>query len=128
MQPTDWPRPKGYAYSVVAQGRMVFISGIMGWDPRTHVLPDGFLLQVRQALTAIVALLHEAEATAADIVRMTWYVVDKREYLGVQKELGAVYREVIGRHFPTMTVVEAGLLEEKARVEIEVTAVVPRGG
>jgi enamine deaminase RidA (YjgF/YER057c/UK114 family) len=116
MRPADWPRPKGYAYTVEAQGRIVLISGIFGWDPRTHAFPEGFLPQVRQALTNIVALLHEARATPADIVRMTWYVVDKREYLGVQKELGVVYREIIGRHFPSMTAVEVGLMEDAARV------------
>jgi enamine deaminase RidA (YjgF/YER057c/UK114 family) len=126
MRPADWPRAKGYAYGLEAEGRMVFISGIMGWDPRTHVFPEGFLLQARQALSNIVVLLHEANAAPTDIVRMTWYVADKREYLGVQKELGVCYRAIIGRHFQSMTAIEAGLMEDDARVEIEVTAVVAR--
>ena len=124
MRPPEWPRPKGYAYSVEAQGRLVFVSGIVGKDPRTHAFPDGFLPQVRQALTNILAILHQSNATPADIVRMTWYVADKAEYLATPKELGVVYREVMGRHFPSMTAIEAGLMEEKARIEIEVTAVV----
>jgi len=124
LHPDGWPRPKGYAYGVAASGRMVFLSGIIGWDAEGH-LRDGFVAQVRQALDNIVALLREAAASPADIVRMTWFVVDKTEYLAAQQDLGAVYREVVGRHFPAMSVVEvSGLLEGGARVEIEVTAVV----
>jgi enamine deaminase RidA (YjgF/YER057c/UK114 family) len=125
LHPPEWPRPKGYAYGVVAHGRMAFLSGIIGWDTRGQIVGDDFLSQVRQALANIVALLHEAGAGPRDIVRMTWYIVDKHEYLALQPGLGALYREIMGRHFPCMTVVEvAGLLEERARVEIEVTAVI----
>jgi enamine deaminase RidA (YjgF/YER057c/UK114 family) len=104
----------------------VFLSGIIGWDAHHRLVAADFLSQVRQALINIADLLREAHAAPADIVRMTWYVVDKREYLSAQRELGAAYRDIIGRHFPSMTVVQvADLLEEGARVEIEATAVVP---
>jgi enamine deaminase RidA (YjgF/YER057c/UK114 family) len=125
LHPAGWPRPKGYAYGVVAEGRVVCLSGIIGWDAEGRLVGDDLVSQVRQALTTIASLLREAGANPSDIVRMTWYVVDKQEYLAAQEPLGAVYREVIGRHYPAMTVVEvAGLLEERARVEIEVTAIV----
>jgi enamine deaminase RidA (YjgF/YER057c/UK114 family) len=125
LHPRGWPRPKGYAYGVVAEGPLVCLSGIIGWDEQGRIASDEFIAQVRQALTNIVALLREAHATPADIVRMTWYVVDKREYLAVQSDLGEVYRAIVGRHFPAMTVVEvSGLLEDRARVEIEVTAAI----
>jgi enamine deaminase RidA (YjgF/YER057c/UK114 family) len=124
LHPAGWPPPKGYAYGVVAEGRMVVLSGIIGWDAHGRVVSDDFLPQVRQALANIVTLLKEADASPADIVRMTWYIVDKQEYLSAQRDLGAVYREILGRHFPAMSVVEvSGLLEDRARVEIEVTAV-----
>lgn len=101
------------------------LSGIIGWDEQGRITSDEFVAQARQALTNIVALLREAHATPSDIVRMTWYVVDKREYVAVQSDLGEAYRAILGRHFPAMTVVEvAGLLEDRARVEIEVTAVI----
>lgn len=128
LHPTGWPRPRGYAYGVVAEGRLVCLSGIVGWDARGRIVAEDFLAQVRQALTNVVLLLDEADATPADIVRMTWYIVDKREYLGAQAELGEVYRAVIGRTFPPMSVVQvAALLEDRARVEIEVTAVIAAG-
>jgi len=122
-----WARPKGYAHGIVADGPTIFLSGIVGWDAAGRFAGDDLVSQTRQALTTIVALLQEAGAVPPDIVRMTWYIVDKREYLAAQRELGAVYRDVIGRHFPAMSVVEvAGLLEDRARVELEVTAV--KGG
>lgn len=124
LHPQGWARPKGYAYGVVAEGKVVCLSGIIGWDEQGRITSDDFVAQVRQALTNIVTLLREAHGSPADIVRMTWYVVDKREYLAVQSDLGEAYRAIVGRHFPAMTVVEvAGLLEDRARVEIEVTAV-----
>lgn len=127
VHPQGWPRPKGYAYGVVAEGRHVCLSGIIGWDEQGRITSDDFVAQVRQALTNIVALLGAAQATPRDIVRMTWYVVDKHEYLAAQSDLGETYRAVLGRHFPAMTVVEvSGLLENRARVEIEVTAVIGR--
>ena len=124
LHPAGWPRPKGYAYGVVAAGRIVCLSGIIGWDAEGRLVGDDLVSQVRQALTTIASLLRDAGGTPSDIVRMTWYVVDKREYLAAQEPLGTVYREVIGRHFPAMSVVQvAGLLEDRARVEIEVTAI-----
>jgi len=124
LHPAGWPRPKGYAYGVVAEGRLVCLSGIIGWDTAGR-LADGFVPQVRQALGNIVALLREVAAGPADIVRMTWFLLDRSEYVHAQAEIGHVYREVMGRHFPCMSVLQvAGLLEERARVEIEVTAVI----
>jgi len=126
LHPAGWARPKGYAYGVVAEGRMVVLSGLIGWDARGRLVAGGFVAQARQALTNVATLLAEARATPAHVVRMTWYVVDKREYLDAQEGLGRVYRDIIGRHYPSMTVVQvADLLEPGARVEIEVTAVVP---
>jgi enamine deaminase RidA (YjgF/YER057c/UK114 family) len=105
---------------------MVFVSGMIGWDAHEKLVSEDLVAQVRQAFTNILAVLAEASAKAEHIARMTWYVVDKQEYLAASKEIGAVYREIIGRHYPAMTVVEvAALLEDHARVEIEVTAVVP---
>lgn len=124
LHPVGWPRPKGYAYGVVAEGRVVCLSGIIGWDAQGRLVGDDLVSQTRQALTTIASLVREAGGAPSDIVRMTWYVVDKREYLAAQEPLGAAYRDIIGRHFPAMTVVEvAGLLEDGARVEIEVTAI-----
>ena len=105
VQPPDWPRPRGYTYGVVTQGPMVFLSGIIGRDAEGHIVAEDFLSQVRQALVNIIALLQHAGAAPADIVRMTWYVVDKKEYVAASKEIGAVYREIIGRHYPAMTAV-----------------------
>jgi enamine deaminase RidA (YjgF/YER057c/UK114 family) len=126
LQPPGWARPKGYANGVVAQGRTVFVSGMIGWDADGQFHSDDLVPQVRQALLNIVAVLAEADALPTHIVRMTWYVLDKQEYLAAQQEIGSAYRDIIGRHFPAMTVVQvAGLLEAAARVEIEVTAVLP---
>lgn len=126
LQPPGWPRPRGYANGVAASGRMVFVSGMIGWDAQGVFHTDDFAGQVRQALANIAAVLAEAGAQPAHIARMTWYVLDKDEYLGACKAVGAAYREIIGAHYPAMTVVQvAGLVEQRARVEIEVTAVVP---
>lgn len=126
LQPPGWPRPKGYANGVAARGRQVHVSGMVGWTPAGQFESDDFVAQSRQALANIVAVLREAGAGPEHIVRMTWYVLDKREYLDAGPALGAVYREVIGRHFPAMSAVQvAGLMEDRARVEIEVTAIVP---
>lgn len=126
LQPPDWARPKGYANGVAARGCTVFLSGIVGWNKECQFEARGFVDQVRQALQNIVEILAQANARPEHIARMTWYVVDKEEYIGSGKEIGAVYRDIIGRHYPAMTVVQvAGLVEEHARVEIEVTAVVP---
>lgn len=126
LQPPDWVRPRGYANGVAATGRTVSVSGMIGWDGQGHFHTDDFAGQVRQALQNVVAVLAEAGARPEHIVRMTWYVLDKAEYLGAQAAVGAVYREVIGRHYPAMSAVQvAGLMEPRARVEIEVTAIIP---
>ena len=126
LQPPNWPRPKGYSNGVIAKGSSVFLSGIVGWNNRGEFEAKDFAGQVKQALKNIVEILAEAKARPEHIARMTWYVVDKQEYLSAAKEIGASYREIIGRHYPAMSVVEvSGLVEADARVEIEVTAVVP---
>jgi enamine deaminase RidA (YjgF/YER057c/UK114 family) len=126
LQPPGWAQPKGYSNGVAAHGRVVCVSGMVGWDAQCQFQTDDFIAQARQALENIVAVLREAGAGPEHIVRMTWYVLDKREYLGCGRELGAAYRDVIGRHYPAMSAVQvAGLMEERARVEIEATAVVP---
>lgn len=126
LQPPGWTRPRGYANGVAASGRLVCVSGMIGWDAEGVFHTDDFAGQVRQALLNIVAVLKEAGAGPEHIVRMTWYVVDKNEYVAAYKEVGAVYREIIGAHYPAMTAVQvAALVEDRARVEIEVTAVAP---
>ncbi|MES2159757.1 MAG: RidA family protein [Pseudomonadota bacterium] len=125
LQPPGWVRPRGYSNGVAASGRTVCVSGMIGWDAQGVFHTDDFAGQVRQALLNVVAVLAEAGARPEHIVRMTWYVLDKKEYVGAYKEVGAAYREIIGLHFPAMTAVQvAGLVEDRARVEIEVTAVV----
>ena len=126
LQPPNWPRPKGYANGVATRGSLIFLSGIVGWNARGEFPASDFTSQVRQALLNIVEILKEAQARPEHIARMTWYVLDKNEYMAAATEMGAAYREIIGRHYPAMTVVEvSGLVEPNARVEIEVTAVVP---
>ncbi len=126
LQPPGWARPKGYSNGIAATGRTVCISGMIGWDSQGKFHTDDFAGQVRQALRNIVEVLAEAKAAPEHIVRMTWYVVDKKEYITAYKEIGIAYREIIGRHFPAMTAVQVvALIEDDARVEIEVTAVVP---
>jgi enamine deaminase RidA (YjgF/YER057c/UK114 family) len=127
LQPPGWPRPRGYSNGVAASGRMVFVSGMIGWDAQGVFHTDDFAGQTRQALRNIVEVLAEADAGPEHIVRMTWYVVDKAEYMAAYKEIGAAYRDIIGPHYPAMTAVEVkALIEDRARVEIEVTAVVPK--
>lgn len=126
LQPPNWPRPKGYANGVATRGSLVFLSGIIGWNTQGEFAAHDFVSQVHQALRNIVEILKEAHARPEHIARMTWYVLDKNEYMAAAKEMGVAYREIIGRHYPAMTVVEvSGLVEPIARVEIEVTAVVP---
>jgi enamine deaminase RidA (YjgF/YER057c/UK114 family) len=126
LNPPGWPRAKGYSNGVAARGRIVSVSGMVGWDANGQFQTDDFLAQARQALENIVAVLREGGARPEHIVRMTWYVLDRAEYLAAGRALGAAYREVIGRHYPAMSAVQvAGLMEERARVEIEATAVVP---
>jgi enamine deaminase RidA (YjgF/YER057c/UK114 family) len=125
LQPADWPRPKGYANGSLARGEMVFVGGMIGTDREGH-LAEGFVLQMKQALMNISAVLAEAGASPQHIVRLTWYVCDINEYLADLPALGAAYREVMGRHFPAMAVVEVTrLVEPRARLEIEATAVLP---
>ena len=126
LQPPDWAAPKGYANGIAARGTLVFVGGQVGWDAQQRFASDDFVVQARQALANVVAVLREADARPEHIVRMTWYVVDRGEYQGSLRALGQAYREVIGRHYPAMTAVEvSALIESRARVEIEVTAVVP---
>jgi enamine deaminase RidA (YjgF/YER057c/UK114 family) len=126
LQPAAWPRPSGYANGVSATGRLVFVAGQIGWNAAGEFESDDFVAQVGQALRNVVAVLAEDGARAEHIARMTWYVTDRAEYVRRAREIGAVYREVIGRHFPAMTAVEvSALVEARAKVEIEVTAVVP---
>ena len=126
LQPSHWPRPKGYSNGIAAKGRLVFVSGMIGWDAQQRLAAIDLVEQARQALKNIVEVLAEANAKPEHIVRMTWYVVDRNEYLAGSKALGAAYRDVMGPHYPAMTAVQvAALIEEHARVEIEVTAVVP---
>jgi enamine deaminase RidA (YjgF/YER057c/UK114 family) len=126
LQPAGWPKPKGYANGILADGRMVFTGGMIGWDEEGRFPPD-FLGQVRQALRNTLAVLAEGGAGPQHVVRMTWYVRDVEEYTADPRALGAVYREAMGRRFPAMAVVQVvRLVEPEARVEIETTAVVPR--
>jgi enamine deaminase RidA (YjgF/YER057c/UK114 family) len=125
LQPAGWPPPRGYANGISTRGRQIFVAGMVGWDAHGR-FPADFTAQARQALANIVAVLAEDGARPEHITRMTWYVTSKREYLAAAKGLGAAYREVIGRHFPVMTAVEvSALMEDEAKVEVEVTAVVP---
>lgn len=126
LQPPHWPRPKGYSNGIAATGRTVFVSGMIGWDAKGNIVSSDFVAQVAQALRNIVDVLAEANAKPEHIVRMNWYILDKKEYVNSYKQLGAAYREIIGAHFPAMTAVQvSSLIEDAARVEIEVTAVVP---
>ena len=126
LQPPEWLAPKGYANGIAARGMMVFVGGQIGWNGQQQFESDDFIVQTRQALLNILAVLREANAGPEHMVRMTWYIVDRDEYLARLKELGAVYREIVGRNFPTMSCVEVSrLVEARAKVEIEVTAMVP---
>ena len=126
LQPPDWAKPRGYSNGVAASGQIVFISGQIGWDASCTFQTSDFVGQARQALLNIMAILAEAGGNPEHITRLTWYVVDKSEYLNCGKELGVVYREVMGQHYPAMTAVQVtALMEDAARVEIEATAVIP---
>lgn len=126
LLPEGWPRPKGYANGVAARGRQVFIAGMIGWDSQGVFHSDDFVAQTRQALQHIVDVLREAGGRPEHLVRVTWYVVDKREYLAAGREVGRAYREIIGSYNAAMSAVEVkALMEDRARVEIEATAVIP---
>jgi enamine deaminase RidA (YjgF/YER057c/UK114 family) len=125
LQPAGWPEPRGYVNGVTADGRMIFTGGLIGWDANGR-FADGFVGQVRQALENTVAVLKAGGAGPEHIVRMTWYVTDMEAYRASAKELGAVYRDVLGRAYPPMALVQVmRLVEPAAQVEIETTAVVP---
>jgi enamine deaminase RidA (YjgF/YER057c/UK114 family) len=127
LHPRHWKQPKGYANGIAAEGRLVFLAGQVGWTAEEKFESDDFVAQVRQALANIVALVAEAGGRPEHITRLTWYVLDKREYLSRLRELGDAYRSTMGRHFPAMTLVQVGaLVEDRAKVEIEATAVVPK--
>jgi enamine deaminase RidA (YjgF/YER057c/UK114 family) len=124
--PQGWPRPKGYANAVIARGRMLSIAGMIGWDANCQFHSDDFGAQVWQALRNVADVLKEAGGKPENIVRMTWYVTDKREYLAAGKQVGAAFRELIGHYDIAMTAVEVkALIEDRAKVEIEVTAMLP---
>ena len=128
LRPAGWPRPSGYSDGVTASGKLVVLAGQIGWDPVTaNFQSDDMAAQVRQALANIVTLLAEAGAEPRQLVRLTWFVTDRAAYMSARREIGAAYREVIGAHYPPMSVViVSGLVEDRAKVEIEVTAVVPK--
>lgn len=126
LQPPGWVAPKGYANGIEARGRQIYLAGMVGWNGQGRFETDDFIGQCRQALDNIVQTLACAQAGPQHIVRMTWYVKDKHEYLARSRELGSAYQEVIGRHYPVMALVQvADLVEDRAKVEIEATAVVP---
>jgi len=126
LLPSGWPRPRGYANGVAAKGRLVFVAGMVGWDAQCRFHSDDFAAQVRQALANVISVLAAGGARPEHIVRMTWYVTDKREYLAAGAEIGRAYRELIGSYSVAMTAVQvSALMEDRAKVEIEVTAVVP---
>ena len=124
LLPVGWKRPKGYACGMVGSGEIICVGGQVGWNEDYIFESSNFVDQAKQALKNIVAVLAEAGAKPSHIARMTWYVTDKKEYHASYKELGIVYREVLGKHFPAMTAIEVkSLMEERAKVEIEVTAI-----
>jgi enamine deaminase RidA (YjgF/YER057c/UK114 family) len=126
LQPPGWKRPRGYSNGIAARGRMVFVAGQIGWNAEERFESSDLAGQARKALENVVAVLAEAGARPEHVCRMTWYVADRREYLGSLQALGAAYREVMGKSFPAMTAIEvSGFVEEGAKVEIEATAVIP---
>jgi enamine deaminase RidA (YjgF/YER057c/UK114 family) len=126
LQPPSWARAKGFSNGIVASGRMVFIAGQVGWTGQGEWKEKSFAGQFRQTIRNILEVLAEAKGRPEHIVRMTWYVLDRDEYLASLKEVGAAYRELMGRHYPTMAVVQVGgLVEREAKLEIEATAVIP---
>ena len=126
LHPNSWKPARGYANGVAASGRMVFVGGMIGWNAQQEFETDDFIEQVAQALRNVVAVLAEAGATPEHLVRLTWFVTNRDEYVARLKELGAVYREVIGKNYPAMSLVQVvALVERRAKVEIEATAVLP---
>ncbi|HEX8257448.1 MAG TPA: RidA family protein [Allosphingosinicella sp.] len=126
LLPPGWPRPRGYANGISARGRTIFTAGVVGWDEEERFAAQDLVGQFRQILRNTLAILAEGGAAPEHIVRMTWYVTDRSDYIANLREIGAVYRELIGKHYPAMAVViVAGLVEPAARIEIETTAMVP---
>jgi enamine deaminase RidA (YjgF/YER057c/UK114 family) len=126
LQPPGWARPRGYSNGILTRGQLVFVAGQIGWDAQCQFQTKDLTGQVRQALENVVAVLAQAGARPEHIVRMTWYVTDKHEYIAAYRSIGTVYRQVIGPHYPVMTAVQvSALLEDQAKVEIEATAVIP---
>ena len=126
LQPEGWLAPRGYANGIEASGRQIYVGGQIGWNGQCQFETDDLVAQIRQALSNCVAVVAAGGGLPEHIVRMTWYLRDKKEYVARLKEIGAVYREVMGRHYPAMSAVQvADLIEDEAKVEIEVTAVVP---
>jgi len=126
LQPPGWAKPRGFSNGIAASGKQVFVAGQIGWTGENKWEAKDFAGQFRQTLKNTLAVLAEAGAKPEHIVRMTWYITDKKEYLGAIKDVGAAYRELIGRHYPTMAVVQVvALMEDEAKVEIETTAVIP---
>ena len=127
LHPKNWAPTRGFSNGVAADGRQVFVAGQVGWNARQEIVGDDFVAQVEQALHNVVDVLAEAAARPEHLVRLTWYVTNKQEYLTRASEVGEVYKRVIGRHFPAMTLVQVvALVEDRAKVEIEATAVVPK--
>jgi enamine deaminase RidA (YjgF/YER057c/UK114 family) len=126
LQPPGWPRPKGYSNGIVARGRTIFLGGQVGWNESETFETSDFAGQFKQILNNIVTILKEADAGPEHIVRMTWFIGDKQEYQSALKDIGAAYRDVIGHHYPAMSVIEVnGFIEDRAKLEIEATAVIP---
>ena len=126
LQPPGWAKPRGYSNGVAGQGRLIFVAGQVGWNADGEFETDDFVSQVRQALRNVVEVLAVAGAEPEHVTRLTWYVVDKREYVQSLSEVGGAYREVVGAYYPAMTLVQvSGLVEDRARVEIEATALLP---
>jgi enamine deaminase RidA (YjgF/YER057c/UK114 family) len=124
VQPDGWLQPRGYSNGMIAQGRVLAVAGQIGWNERGEFTSDDFVEQSAQALRNVLAVVATAGGNAADVIRLTWYVTDKREYLAAASKLGAIYRELFGSHFPAMTLVQVvALVEDRAKVEIEATAV-----
>ena len=126
LQPPGWAKPRGFSNGIACSGKLVFIAGQIGWSGQGEWKERSFAGQFRQALQNILEILREANGRPDHLVRLTWYILDKKEYLASLKEVGAAYRELMGKHYPTMAVVQVGaLVEEEARLEIEATAVIP---
>jgi enamine deaminase RidA (YjgF/YER057c/UK114 family) len=129
LLPDGWPRPRGYSNGIAAEGRMVFVAGLVGWNERGEFVETGFAGQFRQTLLNTLAVLETGGARPEHVVRMTWYITDKQAYLGAVREVGEIWRALFGAHYPAMAVVEvSALMEDAALIEIETTAIVPRQG